>query len=124
MVTFFFKNEATHINHGSYGAPPIEVMNFQKNMMGKKLKIKIDQMEFNALKFLKYTYKEYVQSTIKSLSKYINAEEENVVLVENASAGFNSVLKSFNWKRNDKILYLSIEYGSVKIVINYVNKLL
>jgi selenocysteine lyase/cysteine desulfurase len=79
-------------------------------------------MEYNALKFLKYTYKDYVNTTIKKLTKYINAEEENLVLIENATGGFNSVLKSMKWNKGDGLLYLSVEYGSLKIVIKYVKK--
>lgn len=53
------------------------------------------------------------------LSKYIGADESDIVILENASAAVNSVLRSQQFQKGDKLLYLSIEYGMVKNVVQH-----
>jgi hypothetical protein len=45
------------------------------------------------------------------LADYINADVDDVVLIENASAGVNGVLRSWPWRAGDKVLYFSTAYG-------------
>ena len=63
------------------------------------------------LKNTKFSFLVTLKFTLKNLSKYLslnNENENNLVLLENASSAFNSVLLNWNWKKNDKILFLSM----------------
>jgi selenocysteine lyase/cysteine desulfurase len=49
----------------------------------------------------------------------VNSADDDLVFVDNASAGVNAFLRSFarTLKKGDKIFYLSTAYGMVKSVI-------
>jgi selenocysteine lyase/cysteine desulfurase len=52
----------------------------------------------------------FVQKRLEAVrdqvAAYVNAPEDDVVLVENASGAVNAVLRSVKWKAGDSVLYL------------------
>ena len=47
------------------------------------------------------------------IASYISADKDEIVFIENASDGFNAIIKSFNWKAGDLILRTNIAYSMV-----------
>jgi isopenicillin-N epimerase len=60
--------------------------------------------------------------TIEKISQYINSDKEDVVLIENASSGFNAVLRSFRFEKGDKVLVTSIGYSAVLSTLKLIRK--
>jgi selenocysteine lyase/cysteine desulfurase len=108
---FMINMNETFLNHGSYGATPRQV--FEKQVEWIKI------MESSPRNFITHVYPAARKVVLQKLAKYIGADENDVVLIENASSAVNSVLRSQKWNRGDKILFLLIEYGMVKNVIDY-----
>lgn len=48
------------------------------------------------------------------LATLVKADLHDLVLVENASAGINAVLRGRQWAKGDKLLYLDVAYGMVR----------
>eukprot|EP01080_Neovahlkampfia_damariscottae_P002332 gene2332-2800_t len=114
LKMFQLKPNEIYINHGSYGAVPHVVQNYQKKLFSK--------VQENPLRFMTQEHPKLINQTIERVSKYINAEKEDVVLIENASAGINSVLRSTRYNKGDKILITSIGYNSVKTTLEMLKK--
>lgn len=53
---------------------------------------------------------------------YVNANESDLVLVENTSAGINSVLRSFPFQARDTILMLDLAYDMVQNTVSYIQQ--
>ena len=68
--------------------------------------------------------RENVEKDLKNvrilISQIIGASSsEDVVFIENASDGFNTIVKNYDWEENDKILLTNISYGMVKNTVKY-----
>lgn len=55
-------------------------------------------------------------------SQYVNAAEEDLVLVENTSSGINSILRTFPFASGDNVLVLDLAYDMVVHTLDYVAK--
>lgn len=100
-----------YINHGSYGAPLKVALESQAKYLR--------QMELNPLRFMAHEFLGLVNGTLARLSKYIGADKEDIVMIENASSGVNGVLRSWQYQRGDKILVTSLGYNAVKETIQF-----
>lgn len=56
------------------------------------------------------------------IERYVAAPPLSIVLLENASAGVNSVLRSIVWTEGDVILYLSTAYNMVKFTAKWLHE--
>jgi isopenicillin-N epimerase len=54
------------------------------------------------------------------LAPIVGAESEDLVFVENATAGMNAVLRSLSFETADEILLTSLSYGAVRKLTRYV----
>lgn len=68
-------------------------------------------LESNPDRWLRLKYHAEYYKTRDLIARYVGADPEDVVLIENASSGVNAVLRSQKFEKGDKILYLSFEYG-------------
>ena len=103
---YFYLNESfCNLNHGSFGTVPKPVFNTQCQYF-------LEQESFPDTWF-RQTYYEYIITARESIAQLINADQEDVVLVENASSAVNSILRSLGLVTGDKVLRLSTAYGMV-----------
>lgn len=102
-----FLLEYKNFNHGSFGNCPKKVLDIQQ-----KLRIRQEAMPDV---WFRDDYKKLINETIEILSKVINVKSKDLVLIENASSGINSLLRSFlNWKKGDIVILFSTAYDMVK----------
>ena len=80
------------LNHGSFGATPIEILNKQD--------IYRQKIEKDPVKFFERDYVDYWKKSIISLSEFINANPEGLVFIPNATSGVNTVLKNLDFTFN------------------------
>jgi selenocysteine lyase/cysteine desulfurase len=77
--------------------------------------------EFNPDRWFRIEVQIEMDNLRKKLSKYVNCDPDDLVILENASAGINSILKSLKFQSNETILYYNIAYGMVKLTLQYVS---
>jgi hercynylcysteine S-oxide lyase len=80
---------------GSYGTTPKPVLE-----AGTELTLEI---ESNPDLFHRITYKKRLIGVREKLATLIGAKTDEVVLVSNASTGMNTILRNFEWEKEDQI---------------------
>lgn len=75
-----------HLNHGSFGATPIEVLEEQDRWR--------EAMERNPVLFMLETYQPALDLNRDQVASFVNAGPSGLVFVPNATYGINSVLRS------------------------------
>lgn len=57
----------------------------------------------------------------RRLAKFVGAEPRDVVLVPNATAGINTVIRSIEWRPGDTVYYLNTCYYTVKKLFRHLS---
>ena len=104
----------TNLNHGSYGAPPKQVLNAAQAY-------ELD-MEKNPDNWFRFTVYDMMDAVRKVLAKFVGADADDVAFVPNASHGVNAVLRSLRIKPGEKILFLNVAYTMVKNTLKYLEE--
>ncbi|XP_052695854.1 uncharacterized protein LOC128174315 [Crassostrea angulata] len=103
---FHFKEAFTFLNHASYGAVPSHIREKQKQLL--------DVVNDNPDVFYRQAWKPFMSTAIQAAAEFLGADPNNVVLVQNATTGINTVLKAFPWKKGDEILATTHTYCSIQ----------
>ncbi|HPS71717.1 MAG TPA: aminotransferase class V-fold PLP-dependent enzyme [Bacteroidales bacterium] len=96
----------TFLNHGSFGAAPIEVLEQQHQFRM--------QLENQPLRFFMRELPELHVNTLQQLGIFLSCNPEDLVFVKNATEGVNTVLSSIPWKKNDRVLITNHGYQACK----------
>ena len=108
------KENIIFLNHGSFGACPTEVLDYQNQLR--------NELERDPVNFFDVTSKQLWTEAIELFSNFINAEKEGLVFVPNATSGVNTVLRSLNLKENDEILILDHTYQACWNTVDFVTR--
>ena len=105
---FMIAPNLTQMNHGAYGATPKKVFAAQVAYM--------KEMEADIQSYMRDSsgYRGGLIVARNAASKYINAEPEDVVIVDNASNGINVLLRDWTWTKDSVLIDLSTAYGPFK----------
>jgi isopenicillin-N epimerase len=101
--------EAAFLNNGSYGACPLAVRAAQSAIR--------DEMERQPVAFFADEVPGRVRAAATRLAGFLGARGEDLVFVENATAGMNAVLRSLRFAPGDEILTTDHVYGAVAHVL-------
>jgi len=117
LPLFALERNYTNLNHGSYGATPLPVLQAEREWQ--------DVMERNPDQWFRFdgpkTLIGAADLARARVAEYVKADARDVVFVDGASAGVNAVLRSINLPPHSSILYLNTAYQMVKNTISYVN---
>ena len=102
----------TFLNHGSFGAAPIAVLDKQAEYRRR--------MEQEPVRFLARDVEGLIDAARREVAQFIGARPEAVVFVQNATAGVNAVLRSQRFSSRDELLVTSHEYNATRNVLEYV----
>ncbi|CAF0773865.1 unnamed protein product [Adineta ricciae] len=102
-----------NVNHGSYGSASKYVQ--------EKLREYQMKAELNPDRWYRIDVQLEMNKLREKLSAYVNCDPDDLVIVDNASAGINSILKSLKFRSNETILYYNVAYGMVKLTLQYVS---
>ena len=102
---------AAHLNHGSYGATPKPVLAAQDTVR--------QEMERTIGDFFTRQLPGRMRAAAAELAGYLGADADDVVFVDNATAGMQSVLGSIDLKAGDEILINDQTYNAVKNIARY-----
>jgi isopenicillin-N epimerase len=104
--------EIAFLNHGSFGACPIAVLEYQQSL---RL-----ELERQPLQFLAREIEPRMDAARSILAEFLNADAANLVFVPNATTGINAVLRSYPFQPGDAVLTTNQEYNACRNALDFV----
>jgi isopenicillin-N epimerase len=104
-----------YLNHGSFGACPRYVLDRQTHYR--------EQFEQQPVRFLMREMEELLNRSRQRVATFVNSKEEDLVFVQNATVGVNTVFRSLRFSPGDEILFTNHIYGACKQLLEYVAEL-
>lgn len=104
--------DITFLNHGSFGATPIAVLEKQAEWR--------QRMEREPVRFLARDIDANIDEARRELARFVGAQPEDLAFVPNATAGVNAVLRSQRFEPGDELLVTTHEYNASRNVLDYV----
>jgi len=104
--------EVIFLNHGSFGACPRHVCEFQT--------VWRERLERQPLQFLGRDLEKLLDAARESLAQFVGADANDLVFVPNATNGVNTVLRSLSFKPGDELLVTDQEYNASRNALNFV----
>lgn len=104
--------DVTFLNHGSFGACPIAVLQVQQDFRNR--------LERQPLRFLGRDFEELLDQARNALGAFVGASSEELVFVPNATTGVNAVLRSLTFSPTDELLTISQEYNACRNALDFV----
>jgi isopenicillin-N epimerase len=95
----------TFLNHGSFGACPVPVLEVQRGL--------IDDLEARPIQFLWREFEERLDAARVEVSRFLGADPEGLVFVPNVTTGISSVLRSLRLRPGDELLTTDHEYNAI-----------
>lgn len=99
-----FDPAITYLTHGTYGACPRPVVEFQRSLR--------DELEANPIRFLTRELEGRLDAARREVSAFLNADPEGLVVVPNATTGVATVLESLRLRPGDELLTNDHEYNA------------
>ncbi|HEX3347637.1 MAG TPA: aminotransferase class V-fold PLP-dependent enzyme [Acetobacteraceae bacterium] len=100
------------VNHGSFGATPIAVLDAQDEWRRR--------MEAQPTRFMSRDLPNALRAAADALGRYIGAGGNDLAFVENATVGCNAVLRSLRLQPHDEVVVFDHGYGAVKNTVRFV----
>lgn len=109
-----FDENYVPLNNGSFGACPNYVLDIYKEFL--------NEAERRPDRFVRLQYRPFLQQARKELAQLVKCDQEDLVLVPNATSAVNAVLRSFNgrWQQGDAILVYETIYGACGKAVQYI----
>lgn len=101
-----------YLNHGSYGACPIAVLEKQAALRAR--------MEREPVDFLLRDLPGLLDAAREETARFVGSRPEDLVFVPNATTGVNAVLKSLPFEAGDEVLTTSHVYGACRKTLEHV----
>lgn len=114
-------SSATYLNHGTVGVTPLRVMETQRRLR--------DEIERHPSRFLlreaagrfatSTSPKSRLREAADRAAAFLGAKGDDLVFVDNVTAGANAILRSFPFEPGDEILVSDLGYGGVTNVARF-----
>ncbi|MBA46060.1 MAG: aminotransferase [Euryarchaeota archaeon] len=104
--------ETVFLNHGSFGATPLAIINEQRRWQ--------DWMELEPVRFFEELLPPALVESRQALATMLSCDPDDLALVENATSGVNTILRSFDFKPGDEILVPDHAYQACRNAIDFV----
>lgn len=111
---FGFEEGYLPLNHGSFGACPKAVMQYHFDLQKR--------MESLTTRFFSLELKPLLIESMKSLARFVNAKQENMVFVRNATTAANAVINSIPWQEGDEIVTNNLIYEACRHLLNHLSQ--
>lgn len=108
------KPERIFLNHGSYGACPRKVLDYQTFLR--------DELEGSPVHFIHHVCPGMLQEVRLHLAQFLDAQPEHLAFVTNATSAVNSVLSSVSLSAGDQILTTNHVYNACSNALNLLSK--
>ncbi|SGZ53993.1 CIC11C00000000537 [Sungouiella intermedia] len=107
-------NSYNPVNHGSYGLPPQCVI----DKYYKEFCADLASPDTYALTIQPDSY----AASLKAVAKFLNCSYKRLAFVDNATTGVNCVLRSYPFKKGDKIVMPSTTYGACANTVRFLEQ--
>lgn len=104
--------EITFLNHGSFGACPLPVLDVQQQLR--------QRLERQPLQFFGRDFEALLDQARDRLAEFVGADSQDLVFVPNATTGVNAVLRSLTFSPTDELLTTNQEYNACRNALNFV----
>ncbi|MBD2463323.1 aminotransferase class V-fold PLP-dependent enzyme [Oscillatoria sp. FACHB-1407] len=102
--------EVIYLNHGSFGACPIEVLDKQSWLRSR--------LEAEPVRFVEDVYESLLDASRQALADFVGTQPDHLVFVPNATTGVNTVLRSLSLQPTDELLVTNLEYNASRNALN------
>jgi isopenicillin-N epimerase len=92
------------LNHGSFGATPIKILELQHQVR--------QRMESEPVRFMVREFEPLWWEAKNKLGDFVGAKGENLVFVKNATMGVNNILHALAFEEGDEVLTTNHVYGA------------
>lgn len=104
-------NDFVPVNHGSFGLPPQVVV----DKFNESIELDLASPDAHHYTILPEMYRE----SLKPVAKLLNCSYKQLAFVENATTGVNTVLRSFPFKKGDKVALPTTTYGACANTVKF-----
>ncbi len=104
----------TFLNHGSFGATPIAVLDEQTKFR--------TLMESDPVRFFERDFLGLIGSARESLADFLNADPDGLTFVKNATEGVNTILRSLDLSEGDEIIVPDHSYQACWNAVDFVTE--
>ncbi len=104
--------DMTFLNHGSFGATPKAVLAAQTRWR--------ERLEAQPCRFVAREQKGLLRAAIAPLAAFLGVADEELVFVDNATAGMNAVLRSLAFAPGDEVVVTDHLYPAVSNTLDHV----
>ncbi|KAL1607987.1 hypothetical protein SLS60_002926 [Paraconiothyrium brasiliense] len=111
---FLFEEGFMNLNHGSFGTYPRAIRDVFRSFQ--------DAHEARPDDFIRYQYPKFNDEARQALSTYLNVPTSELVFVQNATTGVNTVLRSLTFAPDEYILYSATIYGACEKTVAYITE--
>lgn len=101
-----------HLNHGSFGAAPTEVLEAQREWQAR--------LEREPVRFLARDLWTELQRVREAVGAFVGAPADDIALVPNATSGVNSVLRSMTFEAGDELVVTNHGYNACSNTVHFV----
>jgi len=112
MSAWALDPEIAFLNHGSFGACPVEVLAAQRRLQ--------DRMEANPVQFLGVEVTDLMHDARLRAAEFIEADPDGLAFVVNATTGVNTLLRSVPLRAGDEILVTDHGYEACNLAAEHV----
>jgi isopenicillin-N epimerase len=102
----------TFLNHGSFGACPRAVLDFQRGLR--------DRLERQPVQFMARDLEGLLDEARSALGAFVGAVPTDLAFVPNATSGVNAVLRSLVFAPGDELLTTDHAYGACRNALHFV----
>ncbi|MCX6277776.1 MAG: aminotransferase class V-fold PLP-dependent enzyme [Bacteroidetes bacterium] len=106
--------QVVYLNHGSFGACPRVILEKQQRYR--------QMLEKEPIQFLMKNIEGLLDNSREKVASFINANPEDIVFVQNATTGVNTVFRSLKFMQGDEIIYTNHIYGACKKTLEYISR--
>ncbi|MDQ2099920.1 MAG: aminotransferase class V-fold PLP-dependent enzyme [Tychonema bourrellyi B0820] len=112
LENWLLDRDITFLNHGSFGACPIPVLEAQTSFR--------EQLEREPLRFLMREFEPLLDHARNELAAFIGTSGDELAFVPNATTGVNAVLRSLSFNPGDELLTTNQEYNACRNTLDFV----
>ena len=106
------RDDVIFLNHGSYGACPQVVLDFQRELQR--------ELEREPVHFFEHRYEPLLLESLNALANFVGAKLEDLGFVTCATVGVNTILRSLDFAPGDELLTTNHAYNACKNVLEFV----
>ena len=100
------------LNHGSFGATPTFIRKEQRNWQ--------DLLEKEPVRFYEDLAMQFMEDSREALAVMLECDADDLALIENATTGVNTVIRSLRFEQGDEILVPDHAYQACRNTLDYV----